>query len=261
MSSTVQLEVGADGVGLITINRPEVRNALDPAAMRALADAVARAEATSDLRALVLAGAGGRAFISGGDVRALHGDLSEQSAFQQHDLMATTLNRLGALPVPVIAALEGATRGGGCEVALASDVRVAAEDATFGFVQVNLAVMPGWGGVARLIQAVGHAQATDLLLTGRVLDAQEALRIGLVSRLCPPGEALPTARALAGQIAGQPPLAVAGIKRVLRGYQSLPPDAARALERETFARLWASADHAEASTAYQEKRPPVFRGT
>ncbi len=259
MADTVQFRVDAAGIGVVTINRPEVRNALDHEAMQALAEAVASAEQTANLRALVLTGAGGQAFIAGGDVRALHSHLSEADALAQHDLMAGTLDRMAALPVPVIAALEGATRGGGCEVALACDLRIAAEDATLGFAQIHMAVTPGWGGAGRLIELVGYARAMDLLLTGRVLSAGDALAMGLVDRLCPPGKALEAARRLAGDIARQPGLAVRGIKAVLRGHLTLPPRAARARERETFARLWASPDHAEASAAFLEKRNPASR--
>lgn len=259
MSEIVRYEQHGDNIAVITVNRPQVRNALNWAAMHALADAVARAEADPHLRALILAGAGGKAFISGGDVRDLHGDISEAAGLHQHDLMATTLERLAALPVPVIAALEGATRGGGCEVALACDLRLAAEDATLGFVQIGMAVTPGWGGAGRLIALVGYARAMDLLLSGRVISAQEALTLGLVNRLCPSGEALHCALALAEQIARAPRLAVRGVKEVLRGYLTLPAEAARARERQVFARLWASADHAEASAAFLEKREPDFR--
>lgn len=259
MSELIRYEQQANGIVVVTINRPEVRNALNWAAMHALADAVARAEADPTLRALILTGAGGKAFISGGDVRDLHGDVSEAAGLRQHDLMATTLDRLAALPVPVIAALEGATRGGGCEVALACDLRLAAEDATLGFAQISMAVTPGWGGAGRLIALVGYARAMELLLTGHIISAQEALTLGLINDVCPSGEALRCALSLAEQIARAPRLAVRGVKEVLRGHLTLPAEAARAHERQVFARLWAGADHAEASTAFLEKREPNFR--
>ncbi len=258
-SEVVRYEQHSDCIAVITINRPQVRNALNWAAMHALADAIVRAEGDPRLRVLVLTGAGGKAFISGGDVRDLHGDISEAAGLRQHDLMSTTLERLAALPIPVIAALEGATRGGGCEVALACDLRLAAEDATLGFAQISMAVTPGWGGAGRLMALVGYARAMDLLLSGRVVGAQEALALGLVNRLCPSGEALQCALALAEQLACAPRLAVRGVKEVLRGYLTLPTEEARARERQIFAHLWASTDHAEASAAFLEKREPNFR--
>jgi enoyl-CoA hydratase/carnithine racemase len=174
--------------------------------------------------------------------------------------MAGTLDRLAALPIPVIVALEGATRGGGCEVALACDLRIAAQDATLAFAQIGMAVTPGWGGAERLFRLVGYARAMDLLLTGRALAADEALSLGLVNRVCPSGTALNEALQLAQSIAAGPPLAVRGVKDVLRGYLTLPAEQACAIERTTFGRLWASADHAEAASAFLNKRQPVFRG-
>lgn len=259
-SNLVQFDLESTGVAVVTINRPEVRNALNWEAMRALGRTVDRAAAQPDLRAVILTGAGGRAFISGGDLRDLHTERSEEEGLRQHDLMTGVLDGLSALPVPVIAALEGATRGGGCEVALACDLRVAATDATFGFIQIRLGLTPGWGGAKRLIDAVGYVQALDLLVTGRVLDAEEALALRLVSRLCEPGQALATARAYAERIAQAPPLALRGVKEVLHGHLTLPEDAAQARERNTFGWLWATEDHAEASAAYFEKRPPTYRG-
>lgn len=260
MSDLVFYERSAAGVGVITVNRPEVRNALNRAAMRAFASAVVQAENDAGLRVLIVTGAGGQAFISGGDVRDLHAEPTQTAALRQHDLMVSTLTRLAGLPVPVIAAIEGPARGGGCEVALACDLRIIAEDATLGFAQISMAVTPGWGGAARLFALVGYARAIDLLLTGRVVTAQEALTLGLVNYLCPLGKALHMAVMVGEHIAAMPPLAVRGIKDVLRGYLTLPAEAARAREREVFARLWASADHIEASAAFLQKREPEFRG-
>lgn len=260
MTISVQLDIQPDGIAILTVNRPDVRNALNWEAMHNLQAAITQLEDVSDLRAVIVTGAGGRAFISGGDVRDLHKDASEDAGLRQHDLMAGTLDRLAGLPVPVIAAMEGATRGGGCEVALACDMRVASEEATIGFAQIGMGVTPGWGGAGRLTALVGSARAFDLLLTGRVLDAKAALEIGLLDRLTEAGKALKEARTLAERIALQPPLAVRGIKEVLHGYRTMPLDAARARERSVFAMLWATEDHAEASSAFLEKRDPVFKG-
>lgn len=259
-ASSIQFEQHGPHVGVITVNRPDVRNALDWAAMEQLASLVDDLDRRADLRAVILTGAGGRAFISGGDLRALYDQATEQDGLRQHDLMAGTLDKLATLPVPAIAALEGATRGGGCEVALACDLRIAAQDATLAFAQIGMAVTPGWGGAERLFRLVGYARAVDLLLTGRTLDADEALSLGLVNRVCPPGRALDEALQLAESIADGPPLAMRGVKDVLRGYLTLPAAQARAAERTTFGRLWASADHAEAASAFLDKRQPVFRG-
>jgi enoyl-CoA hydratase len=261
MAESASFSLAEDGIAFLTINRPHVRNALDWAAMELLGEAVTEAErAAGSLRALVVSGAGDQAFISGGDLRDLHDRSGEQAGLEQHDLMSGILRRMSALPVPVIAALEGAARGGGCEVALACDLRIASESATLGFAQVNMAVSPGWGGAERLIRLVGYAAAFDLLITGRTVDAHEASSLGLVSYLCPAGKALHMAGMVAGRIAEAPPLAVQGIKSVLQAYSERPLDEARGIERATFGRLWATADHAEAVAAFLAGREPVFRG-
>lgn len=260
MADEVIYRLDSDGIGVITINRPRVRNALNWAAMRALQDCVTAAEvdANADLRALIVTGQGGQAFTSGGDVRDLHSTMTEADGLRQHDLMGGTLDRLADLPVPVIAALEGATRGGGCELALACDLRMAAEDATLGFAQVLMGVTPGWGGAGRLVGLVGYSLAMELLLTGRPITAPDAFLMGLVNRLTPPGKALSTARRFALDVAAGPSQAILGIKEVLRGYVNRPSDAAHARERTVFAHLWASPDHAEASAAFLEDREPDF---
>lgn len=247
-------------VGVLTVNRPQVRNALDWAAMYGLAEAVEQIQKMPDLRALILAGAGEQAFISGGDLRDLHGANSEEDGLHQYDLMTDALNRLASLPFPVIAAMEGATRGGGCEVALACDLRIAGEGATLGFAQINMAVTTGWGGAERLYRLVGYSRALELLLTGQVIGAQEALSLGLINQISVDGDALTSAVTLARHIAEMAPLAAHGVKEVLQGYATLSTEQAREQERTTFARLWGSADHTEASTAFLEKRKPTFQG-
>lgn len=258
MSEGVLFEQDEHGIATITVNRPEVRNALDWEAMAAFAAAVRQAEGTPGLRALIVTGAGQQAFSAGGDLRDLHSTPTEADGLRQHDLMAGALDTLAALPVPVIAAVEGAARGGGCEIMLACDMRVAAEDVTLGFAQVRMAVTPGWGGARRLLELVGYGHAVELLMMGGALSAREAYAIGLVNRITPPGRALYGARRIARALARGPREALRGVKDVLRAHLTLPPEAARARERETFARLWASPDHAEAALAFLEQREPVF---
>jgi methylglutaconyl-CoA hydratase len=259
MAEPVMFELDSSGIATLVIQRADVRNALNWGAMHALGESVAKAHAVQGLRAVILTGAGGKAFISGGDLRELK-DMTEEDGLRQHDLMTGILGQLAALPVPVIAAMEGAARGGGCEVALACDLRIAAEDATLAFAQISMAVTPGWGGARRLFHLTGYSRAMDLLLTGRAITAQEALELGLVNLISPPGGALDAARALAEELAAGPLLGVRGVKEVLRGYLTMPEDAAMTRERLTFAQLWASADHGEAVAAFLEKRSPLFKG-
>jgi enoyl-CoA hydratase len=261
MPDLVQLERQSGGLILLTFNRPEARNALNWEAMFALRDAVTELESEQRLTAVIVTGAGGRAFISGGDLRDLHTASTEDDALRQHDLMAGTLDRLAALPVPVIAAIEGATRGGGCEVAVVCDLRFASSEATFAFAQIDMAVTPGWGGAERLVSLIGYSRAFDLLVTGRTLEAQEGQQIGLIDRIVEPGSTITAAFSFAERIAGKPALAIRGIKDVLHGYRTMTDEAARARERLTFARLWVTSDHAEASAAFLEKRPPRFNGS
>lgn len=260
MSDPVLLEIDDDGIGTLTFNRPHVRNALNWAAMEAFSAAIDHAEQADDLRVLIMTGEGRKAFIAGGDVREFHDNHTKDAAYRMYDKMTVILDRVTALRVPVIAALEGATRGGGCEVALAADIRVAAKDATFAFTQVRMGLSPGWGGSQRLYSLIGYRAAMQLLMTGRVVTVPEARILGLVDLTTHPGHAMQEALRFGRQIVENPPLAVRGIKEVLLAYHSLPTEEARKLEREVFAQLWVSNDHQEAASAFLEKRDPTFTG-
>ncbi len=245
-SSPLTLTYPFPGVAQITVARPRVRNALDWETMEAFAAAVHTLEGAADVRAAVLCGAGGT-FLSGGDLRALHGAVTEAEGARLVRVMSDALDALEALPFPVIAALDGAARGGGAEVALACDVRLMAEDATLGFVQISLGLMPGWGGAGRLLRTVGYGRALLWLTTGRILTAEEACRHHLVEQLAPPGGALPAALDLAQRIAERHPPAVRAIKRTLRAHlasASLPE--AVAVERAAFLPLWTDEYHLQA---------------
>jgi enoyl-CoA hydratase len=228
-------------IGLLTINRPEVRNALNWQAMEELAAAIEQAHATPDLAAVLVTGASG-AFISGGDIADLHRDFTEAEATLMIRLMGDALDRLAELPCVTMAAIEGPARGGGCEVALACDWRVAAEDATLGFVQVQLAITTGWGGAARLRSIVGYARALELLALGRVLSAAEAHRLGLVTHLAPPGKAVEVAWSLARELRANDPATLRVYKRILRAAERSDAEA-KAIERAEFPKLWAAKAH------------------
>jgi enoyl-CoA hydratase len=244
-------------VGLITVNRPEVRNALDWQAMSGFASTIERAEqacARSELRALVVTGAG-KAFISGGDLADLREHPTEDDARRMMTVMGGALDRLARLPCITLAAIEGPARGGGCEVALACDWRVAAEDSDMGFVQIRLGLTTGWGGGARLAQLVGYARALDLLALGRVLSAPEAYRLGIVTHLAPPDQALTSAIGIAGKAAESDPDAVRAFKRMLDLARPALDDAQRA-EREAFPKLWAGEAHRTAVERFLGKVDP-----
>ena len=238
----IEFDLEDDGAAVLTLNRPQVRNALNWAAMEAFGEAVARAwQAALEgrLRALVVTGAG-EAFASGGDL----GELQHYPAPADGERLASTMGdalaRLEALPVPTVAALNGPARGGGAEIAVACDLRVLDERADLGFVHGRLGIIPGWGGGQRLLRLVGYARALELLATARVMAAAEAFRLGLANAVVPAGEALAAARALAGRIAENPPSAVQAAKRILRAGLCLPLEQALAAERAEFPALWAT---------------------
>jgi enoyl-CoA hydratase len=247
-------------VGLITINRPQVQNAISIETMQELAQLLDRVEKEPDLRALVITGSGETAFVAGGDLK----DFRRLNTFQAGRWMSLymqgILNRLEDLDQPVVAAINGYAFGGGCEVAVACDFRIAAEGAQLGFRQVRFGIMTGWGGAQRLLRLVGRPKALELLLTGDVVSAQEALAIGLVDKVVPNGQALTAALELAGRIAQNPPLALRNIKRAINKGWEMPLRAAIAYEAELFAATWDSEDHREAERAFAERRAPEFKG-
>jgi len=224
-----------DGVAVITIDRPHARNAIGQATMDELEKALV---AVAGARALVIRGAGERAFVSGGDLKELSAIRTEDEAMAMALKMRRICDQLADFPAPVIAALNGHALGGGAEVAVAADIRVAADDIRIGFTQVTLAIMPAWGGAERLAALVGKGRALLLAGAGRVLDAAEAERIGLVDQVLPRASFEVGWRALARSLAND---SAREIKRLTAG--NLPPEeAARA-----FARLWVTDAHWEAS--------------
>ncbi len=248
-----------DRVVTLTIRRPGAKNAIDLATMDELDKAVAALEADRALQAAIVTGAGGT-FVSGGDLKSLEMLEGIEAGRAMSRKMQGILLRLEGLEVPVIAAIEGYALGGGAEVALACDIRIAGADAQIGFKQIAMGIMVGWGGGQRLRDLVGRARALELLLTGDVMDGEEAYRQGVVSRVVPSGKALAEAEALARRVAAQPPLAVRAIKRALYQGEAMPCERGIAYEAECFGVLWGSRDHGEAVKAHFEKRPPTFRG-
>jgi enoyl-CoA hydratase len=249
-----------DRVGLITINRPTVHNAISLVTMAELDRVLQWLEADSQVRTVVLTGAGDRVFVSGGDLKDFERLETYDSAVAMSRQMQALMARLEVLPIPVIGAINGDCLGGGCEVALAADIRIVSATAHFGFKQVTLGITPAWGGRPRLVRLVGRAKALMLLLSGEAIDAREAERIGLAEKVVAPGELLSTALELAGQIAANPPLAVRTIKRMLNRDAPPADEDASAFEADLFARTWISEDHQEALAARKQKRAPIFRG-
>lgn len=233
-NAVVELEL-AEGVAVITINRPHARNAIARDTMDELDKAI---DAAAGARTLVITGAGDRAFVSGGDLKELSAIRTEDEAAAMALRMRAICDRLADFPAPVIAALNGHALGGGAEVAVAADIRVAADDIRIGFNHVALAIMPAWGGAERLAALVGRSRALLLAGSGTVLDAAEAARIGLVDHVLPRASFAEGWRSLATTLASRP---AQEIKRITAG--GVPAEeAARA-----FARLWVADEHWEAA--------------
>ena len=246
-------------VATLTVARPDRLNALSPEVLAELTDAVSEvARRAQEIRCLVLTGEG-KAFVAGADIAAMEHMTPAQAADfagRGHALGAA----LEALPMPVVAAINGFALGGGCELALACDFIYASEKAKLGQPEVKLGVIPGFGGTQRLLRRVGVAMARELVYTGMMIDAQEALRIGLVNRVFAHDELLPKTYETARTIAEMGPIAVAKCKRVIREGEMLPLAAANALEATAFARCFTSADQKEGMAAFLGKRAAVFKG-
>lgn len=237
----VRVEV-QDGLAVLTIDRPHARNAIGFGAMDAFERALERL-AREPVNALVVRGAGDRAFVSGGDLKELSVIRDEAGAVAMATRMRRLLDRLATFPAPVIAAVNGHALGGGAEVAVAADIRVAAADVQIGFTQVRLGIMPAWGGAERLAELVGRSRALLLVGTGRILDAAEAERIGLVDVVAPREAFERTWRALAADFAALPPGAGRAIKDVIAAAKPNEHPALEEAAVHRFAGLWVGEDH------------------
>jgi enoyl-CoA hydratase/carnithine racemase len=242
-----------------TIQGEARRNSLTMALVRELQARVEAAGADRALRAVVLTGAGDKAFCAGADLKE-RARMTEEEVHGFHAAVREGFSGIERAPQPFIAALNGVALGGGLELALACDLRVAVEGAEVGLPEVGLGIIPGAGGTARLPRLVGVGRAKDLILTGRRVGAAEALAMGLVSRVAPAGRLMEEALALAGQVARNAPISLRQAKRAVDGGVGLSLDEALALENRLYQDCLASQDRVEALRAFAEKRPPVFRG-
>jgi enoyl-CoA hydratase len=244
---------------ILTINRPEARNAADASVLRRLIEALAVATADESVRSVVITGAGDRAFCAGADIR--HMQTMDQQAARRWALLGhDAFQTIEDCPKPVIAAINGVAAGGGCELALACDYRIAAETAHLGQPEVKLGLIPGWGGTQRLPRLVGLAAAIDLILTGRLVTAADAWKLGMVTAVVPGDQVLPHALAYASQFASLPPVAVALAKRSIHLGRDMNLSEAQAVEVDLFAECFGTEDHAEGLAAFVAKRAPQFKG-
>jgi enoyl-CoA hydratase len=254
----LQVDV-ADRIATITVNRPDKLNALNDETMVELGRAIDQVRQDRSVAGAVVTGAG-RSFVAGADISELRSKTGPQ-IYALARAGQDVFRRFETSPKPVIAAVNGFALGGGCELAMACHVRIAAESAKFGQPEVKLGITPGYGGTQRLTRLVGRGRALQLLLTGEMIDAGEAFRIGLVNRVVPTGEqAVEAARAMLGQMLANGPLALAQCIEVVTRGADISMEEALALEASAFAMLAATEDMREGTSAFLEKRAPAFRG-
>ncbi len=248
-----------DGIEIWTIDGEGRRNAISMAMLRELNALVERGARNAGLRCVVLTGAGEKAFCAGADLKErAHMSADEVHAF--HVLLRRALDGIEAAPQVFLAAINGAALGGGLELALACDLRIASDTAQLGLPEVSLGIIPGGGGTQRLPRLIGAGRAKDLVLTARRVGAAEALAMGLVSQIAPPQRLLPEALAVAERVGRNAPISLRQAKRAIDGGIGLPLPEALALENRLYQDCLGTRDRQEALRAFAEKRPPIFTG-
>jgi enoyl-CoA hydratase len=246
-------------VAVLTINRPKALNALNSDTLSELSTALDELGRDSSVKVVILTGSGEKAFIAGADISQMK-DLNPLEGRRFAQLGHATFRKLELLPQPVIAAINGFALGGGCELAMACDIRLASENAKFGQPEVTLGLTAGFGGTQRLPRLVGTGLASELLFTGDIIDVQEAYRIGLVNHVYALDVLMEEAQKLAKRIAGRAPAAVQLSKSAIQRGSNMDIDNAQAYEAEVFGLTFSTQDQTEGCTAFVEKRKPVFEG-
>ncbi len=246
-----------DGLGVITLNRPEVRNALDPQTWAEIREAVREFKFDDGVKVVIITGAGGKAFASGADIRSLR----ERKTLDVLKSEANdTLNEIEYLNKPVIAAIDGFALGGGCELAMACDIRIATNRSKFGQPEVNLGIIPGAGGTQRLQRLVGLGKAKELIFTGDIIDAHEAERIGLINKVVEPEQLMAAAKEMADKIMAKGPVAVTAAKAAINVGASTDLFTGLLFERYAQTVAFGTGDRIEGTSAFLEKRKPEFKG-
>lgn len=258
MPTTLLFEL-SDGIARVTVNRPDKLNALNATVIAELGDAVTRIETDAAVRGVILTGSGQKAFVAGADIAELTAQTPMEGKARS-TLGQQVFRRLERCGKPVIAAINGFALGGGCELAMACHIRIAAEHARFGQPEVKLGIGPGYGGTARLPRLVGKGRALELLLTGGMIDAAEAYRIGLVNRVVPADKLLAESEAMLRTILENGPLAIRACLEAVDAGLDTSLDQALLLEANYFGLLSATKDMREGTTAFLEKRKPLFKG-
>ena len=252
----IKIEIN-DGIAVLTLNRPEVRNALDYVTWDEIRAGMRELRFNDDAHVIILTGAGGKAFASGADIKALNArTVSEQMNSEVNDILyEITMHKK-----PVIAAVDGYALGGGCELAMACDIRIATKKSKFGQPEVNLGIIPGGGGTQRLQRRVGIGKAKDLIFTGEIISAEEAERIGLIEKVVEDGTVLEAAIEMAKKIKAKGPVAITLAKQAINVGANTDLYSGLCFERYSQAIAFSTADKAEGTLAFIEKRPAQFKG-
>jgi len=258
MSQTITTAI-ENGIFLITINRPEKLNALNRVVIEELAEAVYQVHTNEEIKAAVITGAGPKAFVAGADISEFTQLDSEGGRKLAKKGQDEVFDRIENCPKPFVAAVNGFALGGGCELAMACHFRVASSNAKFGQPEVNLGLIPGYGGTQRLTQLIGKGKAMELMMTGSLIDAEEAYRLGLVNYITEPDNLLSKVQELLGTILAKAPLAIGKIVEMVNLAAIGDPDGLEK-EIEAFGELFNTEDMKEGATAFLEKRKPVFTG-
>lgn len=253
------LEIDSDGVAMVIINRPKALNALNAATIHELDQLFDELGANNDVKIVIITGSGEKSFVAGADILEMK-DKTAIEGRQWGQLAQAVFSRIENLPKPVIAAVNGYALGGGCELAMACDIRIASEKAKFGQPEVSLGIPPGFGGTQRLPRLVGKGRAKELLFTGDMIDAAEAYRIGLVNQVVTAEELIEKAKTMAHKIMSRSPIAVQMCKSAVNLGLDVDLSSAIAYEAEVFGLCFATEDQKEGMTAFIEKRKPVFAG-
>ncbi len=258
MPGFIQVDV-QDRLAIVTVNRPEVRNALNSQVVRELTEAIAHLAADPQVGAIIVTGAGDKAFVAGADIKEMVSKSGlEMQAFSE--LGRRLGEAMEGCPKPILAAINGHALGGGCEIAMACDLRIASENAKIGQAEINLGIIPGFGGSQRLPRLVGAGWAAQMVFTGEAVDAATAERIGLVNRVVPADRLLEETKALARKMLDKSPVALALAKACLRAALEMPLSQGLSYESAAFGVAGATQDKVEGMRAFLEKRKPAWKG-
>jgi enoyl-CoA hydratase len=255
----IEFEKDDKGVGILSINRPNALNALNWDTLRDLGNFIENDFPNENLRVLIVTGSGGKAFVAGADIAQMS-EMNGTQFKEYTDYAHNVYNLIENNPCPSIAAVNGYALGGGCELALACDIRIASEKAKLGFPEVKLGIFPGWGGSQRITRILGNGKAKELIYTGEMVSAEEALRLGLVERVVPHDVIMKEAKELAELIASRAPLAVSAAKKAINKGSEMDLQNALNLEKELIFSCFDTDDKVEGMKAFLEKRDPEFKG-